>query len=203
MKRVSLLVVMTLLLVLTVAGAMPGEVCAQEASITLTPNEGFSVITVSGQGLEGPVSISWEGKLIPTVPAPLWGDNEGTFTAIITVPTQTKPGRYTVTAARIRGADAATAVFTVVDMTGAAGPAGPAGQAGQAGQAGPAGPEGPRGPAGETGPAGPPGEMGEPGVAGESAGAHATGLSIAAIVLALISLLVKLLDRAKKVIVGD
>jgi hypothetical protein len=128
MRRVSVSIVLTLLLVLALAGAMPGAVYAQ-SNIDLSPTSGFSCITISGQGFVGQVTIYWAGKPISTVPSPVDLANDGTFTAIITVPTQTKPGDYTIRADGLRGTTA-SARFTVVDMTGATGPAGPAGPEG-------------------------------------------------------------------------
>jgi len=195
MKRVNLLVCFALLCALAFSAVIPNGAYAQELpSITVSPTSGFSAVTVSGQRFLGQISIYWAGQLVPTVPSPVYSANDGSFTAIITVPTQTKPGEYTIRADGLRGTTA-SAKFTVVDMTGATGPAGPEG---------PVGPEGPQGPSGETGPAGPPGEQGdpgEPGAAGEPG--PATGLSIVALVLALIALGIGLLGKAKKVIVGS
>lgn len=139
MKRVSLLVVLTVLVASALAVANPGGVCADvrpppilvPPSITLSPTSGFSTVTISGQGFDGQIRIYWEQQLIPTVPSPVYAGNDGTFTAIISVPTQTRPGRYSVSVEG--GKVSATATFTVFDMTGATGPVGPAGPAGDPG----------------------------------------------------------------------
>jgi hypothetical protein len=57
MKRLSFLVVLTLLLTLILVGATADEAYPQAGrprpSITLTPESGFSAITVSGEGFFG------------------------------------------------------------------------------------------------------------------------------------------------------
>jgi len=188
MRTSSLSIALALLFLLVLVGGTTGEAYAQvQAGITLTPSSGFSALTVAGQGAVGPVSIYWGEQQIPTVPSTVSAvDNAGTFTAIITVPTQTKPGEYIVRA-QWRGGSA-TARFTVVDMVGPAGPAGPEGPEGPAGPAGAKGEPGEQGPAGEKGPAGDPGPTAR--------------LSVLALILAVIAVVVTVLRALKKVVVG-
>jgi len=138
--------------------------------ITLTPDEGFSVTTVSGFGFTGGsmVTIEWDGVELPTVPKEVYTQEDGRFTAIISVPTQTEPGPHTVTVTDEEGLTA-SATFEVIDMTGPEGPQGPRGSSGSTGPEGPEGPPGPEGEKGDpgpAGPAGPKGEEGDPGPAG-------------------------------------
>jgi len=201
MRKLSFLVILTLLLTLVLVGATTDEAYSQaRASITLTPESGCCSIIISGEGFfGGEISIYWEEDHIPTVPSPLYASDtkEGSFTAIISVPTQTEPGEYVITALDEEGFSA-SATFTVIDMTGPPGPAsevpgppGPPGEEGPPGEPGPAGELGPQGPAGEQGPQGPAGEPG-PGA----------GMSIVAIVLALIALGLTIFGRIKKWIIG-
>jgi hypothetical protein len=208
MKRLGILVVVVLFLTMVLVGVTTDKAYSQAAApvITLTPNTGFAATTVSGTGfVSGQVSIYWGGTRLPTVPTPVYvtvvtGAQMGTFTAIITVPTQTKPGEYLVTAQDERGTNA-SATFKVIDMTGPqglqglTGPAGPQGPSGTAGQAGTAAAAGAPGP---VGPQGPPGEEGPPGEAGPSA----AGMSIIAIILAVIALALAVFGRLKKWITG-
>lgn len=189
MKRLSLFVFLATLLILVV-GVPSHKVYSQHGgSISLSPTSGFSTVTIAGSGFYGgEISIYWDGEPIPTVPAPLYANQQGNFTAIISVPTQTDPGEHTVTA-RDQGGTTASAIFEVVDMTGPQGPRGEQGPAGEQGSAGEPGPQGEPGPPGEQGPLGPPGPAGEP---------APRGLSIAAITLALSALLLTLLRRAKR-----
>ncbi len=179
MKRSGLSVVIILLLSLLAGGIFSPAAAA--AQLSLSPASGFSAITVYGTGfaVAAPVSLQWDGIKIPAVPDVIVPDQGGTFTAIISVPTQTTPGDHTVTASSmLPGGVTASAGFRVVDMTG---PQGPPGQPGTV-TTGITGPTGPQGPAGPPGPSGPQGPPGQPGSASE--GSLATGLSIAALVLA-------------------
>ena len=202
MKRWNLLVILTLLLTLVLAGATTDEVYSQDTSITLTPESGCCSIIISGEGFfGGEISIYWEDDQVPTVPSPLYprDTKDGSFTAIITVPTQTEPGEYVITAIDQEHFNA-DAIFTVVEVTGPAGLPGDPGPAGPPGPPGPRGPEGPTGdpgPAGATGSQGLPGEQGTPGEPGPGA-----GMSIVAIVLALAALGLTLFGKIKKWIVG-
>ena len=215
MKKLSSLVALTLLSTLILVGATADEVHSQvRASITLTPESGFSATTISGKGFfGGEIFIYWGGKQIPTVPSPLYSyaTQDGSFTAIITVPTQTEPGEYVITAVDQEGISA-HAIFTVVDMTGPPGeqgPEGPAGETGPQGEPGHVGPVGPEGPAGETGPQGEPGPVGivgPEGPAGETGPqgepGPGAGMSIVAISLALVALGLIIFGKVKKWLVG-
>ena len=199
MKRWNLLVILTLLLTLALAGATTDEVYSQDTSITLTPESGCCSIIISGEGFfGGEISIYWEDDQVPTVPSPLYprDTKDGSFTAIITVPTQTEPGEYVITAIDQEHFNA-DAIFTVVEVTGPAGLPGDLGPAGPAGSRGPEGPTGDPGPTGATGPQGLPGEQGTLGEPGPGA-----GMSIVAIVLALAALGLTLFGKIKKWIVG-
>ena len=197
MKRLSLFVFLATLLILVV-GVPSHKVYSQHSgSISLSPTSGFSTVTIAGSGFSGSgfyggeISIYWDGEPIPTVPAPLYANQQGNFTAIISVPTQTDPGEHTVTARDQQGTTA-SAIFEVVDMTG---PQGPRGEQGPAGEQGPTGEQGAQG---EPGPPGPTGEQGPPGLPGPAGEPGAQGLSIAAIALALSALLLTLLRRSKR-----
>lgn len=195
MKRLSFLVTLTLLLTLAMVGVTAHEVYSQRASITLSPTFGFSAITVTLSGFYGgEITIYWDGERIPTVPSPLYSydTQEGEFTAIISVPTQTEPGEYTVMA-RDQEGSRATAIFEVIDMTGPPGEPGPPGEQGPPGEP----TAGEQGPPGEPGPPGPPGETGPPGEPGPGA-----GMSIVAIVLALIALGLTVFGKIKKWVIG-
>ncbi|MBA7468469.1 hypothetical protein ES707_03720 [subsurface metagenome] len=202
MKRWGRLVILTLLLTLALAGATTDEVYSQNTSITLTPESGCCAIIISGEGFfGGEISIYWEDDQVPTVPSPLYtrDTQDGSFTAIITVPTQTEPGEYVITAIDQEHFNA-DAIFTVVEVTEPAGLPGEPGPDGPAGPPGPRGPEGPTGdpgPAGATGSQGLPGEQGTPGEPGPG-----VGMSIVAIVLALAALGLILFGKIKKWIVG-
>lgn len=222
MKRLGFLVMLTLLLVLVLVGATANVVFAQSEAITLTPTSGFAALTVSGTGFGSfnVVIISWDGIPIPTVPQTISSDEVGNFTAIITVPTQTLPGQHTVKAEVIE-VGAATAIFTVTNMTGPpglpgadgdqgiqgeTGAAGEAGERGLAGTTGAQGAAGEQGPTGPAGPAGPQGTAGAPGPAGEQGAPGDTGpagaLSVGALVTALIALGWTLFGAVKKMAIG-
>ena len=201
MKRFGL-VILTLFITLAVVGVTASEVYSQaNPRITLYPPSGFSTVTISGTGFYGgEVSIYWDGTRVPTVPSPLYPSSvtgaAGNFTAIITVLTPDEPGEHEIMA-RDQEGGRAEAIFEVIDMTGPAGPPGEPGPAGPAGVAGPAGATGQPGPAGEPGPTGPPGEPGPAGEPGPGA-----GMSIIAIILALIAIGLTLFGRIKKWIIG-
>jgi hypothetical protein len=196
MKSLGLSFIRILLISLLAGGCLSPAAAA--AQLSLNPSSGFSAITVTGMGFAGaaPVRLQWDGDEIPTVPSPLVTGQAGTFTAIISVPTQTAPGDHTVTAgSMLPGGATASAVFHVVDMTGPQGPpgqpgTGDTGVTGAAGPQGPAGLTGPPGPQGPIGPEGPPGQQGPAGEAG-----IATGLSIAALVLAAAAVVIVLFHK--------
>jgi hypothetical protein len=204
MKRLRFRVVTALLISLVLLGATAQAAYSQiQPSITLSPESGFSAVTVVGRGFQGgEISIYWDTEQIPTVPSPLYGYETqfGGFTAIISVPTQTEPGEYEIIAMDQEGADA-SAMFTVIDMTGPEGlpgEPGPAGESGSSGGSGSQGPPGEPGPPGPSGQMGPPGETGPPGEPGPAAG----GVSIVAIILALVALGFAILGRVKKWVIG-
>jgi len=209
MKRLSFLVILALLLILVSAGVSADRAYSQAgARITLTPPSGFSVTTVTGTGFYGgEIHIYWDDERIPTVPSPLYSYETayGEFTAIISVPTQTKPGEHLVTAVDREGAEA-DAVFIVTDMTGPQGPrgeTGPAGASGSQGAPGPAGAQGLQGEPGPTGAQGPQGEQGLPGEQGPPGEpGPGGGMSIVAVVLALIALGLTIFGRIKKWVIG-
>ena len=200
MKRLSLLVALTLLLTVVLVGVNANKAYSQtRASITLTPESGSSAIIISGEGFfGGEIFIYWEDEQIPTVPSPLYtrDTQDGSFTAIVIVPSDTPVGEYVITAVDQEGFHD-EAVFTVIAISG---PPGPAGEPGPAGPAGPEGPEGPTGEPGLIGPTGAQGPPGEPGPQGDTG--PGAGMSIVAIILALIALGITLFGKIKKWIVG-
>lgn len=199
MKRFGL-VILTLLLTMVFVVAAATNVYSQNRSprITLSPTYGYSTVTVYGTDFYGgEVTIYWDMAEVPTVPTVIYPTSvtgaSGAFSAIISVYTQDEPGEHLIEA-RDQEGGRASAEFTVIDMTG---PAGPAGETGPAGERGPAGPAGAAGPAGEPGPTGPPGETGPAGEPGPGA-----GMSLIAIIIALIALGFALFGTIKKWIVG-
>lgn len=206
MKRLTLLAFLTLPLALVMVSVDGDEVYSQaapQAQITLSPTYGFATFTVIGTDFfGGEITIYWDGRPVPTVPSPLFASDtqDGRFSAIISVPTQTEVGDHTVMA--VDSYNSASAIFEVIDMTGPAGPAGEPGLPGEPGTAlpgepGPPGPSGESGSPGEPGPRGLPGESGPPGEPGPG-----TGISIVAISLALIAIGLVLFGRIKKWVMG-
>lgn len=201
MKRLSFLIVLALLVTMALVWVTPEKVYSQTA-ITLSPTSGFSAITITGREFYGTITIFWDGTPIPTVPSSVVADQYGNFSAIISVPTQTTAGNHTVmargsTMTTVAPPTQASTIFRVVDMTGPEGPAGPQGATGREGPAGPTGLPGMQGPAGERGEQGPPGKQGPPGEAGP-----AGGLSVAAIVIALLALVWAIISILKRLVVG-
>jgi parallel beta-helix repeat protein len=119
---------------------------------TLTPQSGFASTTIIGSGFTSTsrVTITWDGTTIPSVPNSVITDASGSFSALISVPTQTAPGAHTVNATDQSG-NWATTTFIVVNMTG------PQGAKGDTGLQGTTGPQGPKG---DTGPQGPEASLG-------------------------------------------
>jgi hypothetical protein len=121
--RKLMMITLTLLLVvsLVVIIANGASAQAQAPNITLNPTSGFASVTISGTGFSAwnGITIYWDGAIIPAIVDA--GDT--TFTAIISVPTQTSPGFHKITAVDEYKTEA-SAQFRVVDMTGTAGPAG-------------------------------------------------------------------------------
>ena len=192
-------ITLALAISLVVAGATVHEVYSQAGAprpqITLVPDVGCCATTVVGTGFfGGEITIYWDDEPIPTVPSPLYGGDtqDGGFTAIITVPTQTEPGEHEVMA-RDQERISASAIFEVVDMTGLQGPPGEQGPAGGSGSTGAPGPPGEPGLPGEQGP------PGEPGPAGEAA---SVAPSVIAIGLALAALGLAILGKIKKWTIG-
>jgi hypothetical protein len=144
------------------------------SSIVLTPAMGFASAIVAGSGFSSnsTVAITWDGTTIPSVPSAVSTDATGSFTALVSVPTQTAPGTHTVSATDGSG-NSATATFTVVNMTGPQGPAGLQG------------PQGPKGDKGDTGLQGPAGENQLFFIA------FPTALSLLALCIAVVALFVK------------
>jgi hypothetical protein len=163
------------------------------ASLTLSPTSGFSSIMVVGAGFSpgDNITISWDGSAIPTILSPLYVDLSGRFTALINVPTQTGIGSHNVSAKGFVGAANASAIFTVVNMTG------PQGPKGDMGIQGTQGPKGDKGDTGEQGPIGQQGPMGDQGLAGEMSLPQSI-LIIFAFVLSILSLLLTILHMRKK-----
>jgi hypothetical protein len=211
MKRLILVFFLPLLIILTLVLGFPFMVLAAPA-VFLSPSTGFAAVTVSGTGFPlGTITIYWDGAVVPTVPAvvSVFDSTAGTFTAIITVPTQTTPGTHTVTASYIPAGSniraSASANFMVIDMRGPQGSPGNDGIPGQQGQPGGAGAPGPAGPLGPTGSPGPQGLQGPPGPAGIQGQQGEEGgvvISIVAILLSLVTLGLSFLGRIKKWILG-
>jgi len=211
MKKLSILLIFSILIAGLSIGLVSSQVNSQlpgAASITLTPSTGFAATTVVGTNFFGVVNIYWDGQLIPTIPATTYPGDNGQFTAIISIPTQTTPGAHVVTAKDTTSTSAPATdseYFTVVDMKGTVGPEGPAGPAGPtgpsgAGAPGPAGPPGEKGDTGDTGPRGPAGEQGPAGPQGTSGTAPIIG--IIAVVLAVIAIIISLFGILRKLIFG-
>jgi len=137
----------------------------QTRAVNVIPDSGFASTTVVGSGFSNnsKVTITWDGTTIPSIPSPLTTDVTGSFTALISVPTQTAPGVHTVNATDESG-NWATATFTVVDMRG---PKGDKGDKGDTGAQGPQGLQGLTGPQGTQGPQGIQGPPGTPNISSE------------------------------------
>jgi len=156
MKKLSLLIGVVLLLAIVLLAVPADTVIAQTHTITLSPDTGFSAVTVAGSGFtpDYEVSITWDGQDIPYYSDTSLVSWSGDFTAIIVVPTQATPGSHTVraTATYLGDTEWAETTFYVDDMTGPQGPPGAHGLPGELG------------PPGEQGPPGEPGPQGEPGI---------------------------------------
>jgi hypothetical protein len=175
MKKLSFLTGAILLLAIVLLAIPADTVIAQTPAITLSPDTGFSAVSVAGTGYppDYTVSITWDGQDIPFYSNTSLVSGAGKFTVIIVVPTQATPGFHTVraTATYLGDTEWAETTFDVVDMTGPAGPQGSIGPPGENGQPGEEGPPGEKGPPGEEGPPslvqGPPGISGLKGLPGE------------------------------------
>jgi len=142
---------------------------AVEPQVVLSPEKGPGFTTVIGSGLAGDsaVTVTVDAREIPTVPVRIRTDRDGSFAAIITLPSSI-PGDYAISAAS--GEDTTSAIFSLVDLRGpqgARGEKGETGSRGEKGDPGLPGPAGPPGPKGEKGDVGPPGPAGPPGPKGE------------------------------------
>jgi hypothetical protein len=171
-------------------------------TLAVKPSSGFSSVTLTGTGFSRQnesaqiVHIYWDTMLtdIPTIPAPLYVNNMGGFTAIISVPTQNSPGTHSVKASLDDNAYSASAIFKVIDMIG---PTGPQGARGPGGDTGEKGVQGATGPQGRPGPEGPQGPTGAPGASGAI-----TGISIVAFLMAFAALVLIVLSKLKKLVLG-
>ena len=229
MKRLIYLLVILVTLLVAVT---PAAVYAQE-SITLTPSSGVAtaVVVVEGAGFDSTggqssIHIKWggvDGIEMDTFPETVIVEEGGTFTATILVPAQATLGPHEVYVWEewypedgITEA-AASALFSVIDITGPEGPEGPEGSDGDRGPrglSGPTGPSGSTGTSGKQGPAGEPGTIGPPGPAGPAGPAGPpgeqgppsepapTGGIIAAIVLAIIAIGLTVFGWLKKMVAG-
>ena len=92
--------------------------------IVLSPDEGFSAFMVSGSDFETCKTITcyWDGVVVPVVGVQVTSST-GAFTVMMVVQDQGSPGVYNVTVVDSCGY-AASANFTVLDMTGSQGEAG-------------------------------------------------------------------------------
>jgi hypothetical protein len=187
--RIIIAAVLALMLV-SVVFIASNEAYSQAPTISLNPESGFATVAITGSDFPGgwDITIEWDGTEIATVPQYVYVDEDGYFVAFISVPTQTDPGRHTVTAEanmEAQSPEEASATFTVIDMTGPEGAAGAEGIAGRDGTPGPVGSQGPQGPQGPTGPEGPPGMPGSsaPGIAGVVVALAALGLTILGMII--------------------
>jgi len=192
MKRFSFLIISALLLPLMMVFTAQNVYSQIEPEISLSPEVGISTITVSGTGFVGYITIYWDDEPIPTVPYDVLPEgSSGYFSAIITVPIQTGPGKHTIKVEdKYEHADSAT--FTVIDITGNKGPTGDKGSRGEQGRQGPIGEPGPMGPVGPKGPTGDQGPPGPPGETGQTTSLPTLSISIGAMILAIIALVLQL-----------
>ena len=179
-----------LLIVFLLFGFSAQVATAASPSILLSPSSGFSTIMISGTDfssiINNNITVYWRGSPIPTFPLKIETDY-GEFTAIINVPNQTDPGFYNITVIDSQGLQA-SAIFTVINMTGPEGPKG---------DTGPQGPEGTFGEKGDTGEQGIQGEKGDQGPPGQM-GILEEVIIIFAIILSILSLLLVYLHTRKK-----
>ena len=120
-------IITTLLLVLTASMV----ICEAKASgpyypvITLSPDQGYSTIMISGSSFKAndQIIILYDGIKQPTIPTTVkvidndYHPDDQTFTALINVPNQLAVGAHNVTAVDTFG-NKASAIFTVLNMTG-------------------------------------------------------------------------------------
>jgi len=103
--------------------------------LVLSPDRGIGAMTVVGTGMAGAsrVVVSADATRLPTVPLNVDTDLQGSFSALITLPSNS-PGRYTVSAQA--DGEAVSAMYTMIDTRGVPGPAGPPGPRGEQGPPG-------------------------------------------------------------------
>jgi hypothetical protein len=227
MKTLRFMTILLMIILLSSFCVVPVTAATPSLAVTLTPESGFSALTISGRISNGDgysfdsLKVYWDGEQIPTVPVTVYLGETNLFSAIISVPTQTSPGEHTVkvsvvahayqTAGAVSNLSLSdSALFEVIDMTGPAGIAGlkgdtgstgPAGATGSTGSAGVKGDPGPIGPQGERGLTGPQGPQGEPGLSGTQTKV-VTGVSILALILSLTCIVLFILAKLKKWVFG-
>jgi len=89
------------------------------AVITLSPDEGMGLITVSGSNFNrvSAITLSWAGQAITTIPLNVETDAQGSFSAVVAAPTETA-GSYQITATdAVTPSRTAEADFTVAPTT--------------------------------------------------------------------------------------
>lgn len=86
-------------------------------SLSLSPESGFASVTLVGSGFanQANITITWDGKPIPTIPSSVMTDTYGGFTSLISVPTQNAPGPHIVKASDEEG-NAVEETFVVLEM---------------------------------------------------------------------------------------
>ena len=221
MKR---LIYIPIMLLLAVSLLLASTESAYAQGVTLHPQSGVGSVIIQGSGFMGESSIEilWDGNPVPTVPSPIETGPfdtplQGTFVAMITIPTDAIPGSHTITVngtAPEENPVSLDATFELLSIVGPAGLEGSEGDRGPRGLPGLAGPSGPTGTSGEQGPAGEPGTIGPPGPAGPTGLAGPlgeqglpgeptpTGGIIAAIVLAIIAIGLTVFGWLKKLVAG-
>ena len=148
MKRLSLYFVIAVVLMLLLCATTADKVYAQQPAFTLSPTSGIACVTIEGTGFDyyvDQVTILWDGSIVPavvdtwsyTITLPTAVITRYAFTAIISVATQTVPGRHIIRAQYSLGYEGEMGTgasgdvpFDVVNVTGPAAPEGPQGPAG-------------------------------------------------------------------------
>jgi hypothetical protein len=167
--------------------------------ITLTPDSGFAAtITGSNFKANSGITIYCNGTAVITLPKSVITDVNGEFLAMFTLPFSTA-GAYNITATD-EYHNAATAIFTVPNTTGATG------QTGSTGARGSTGATGTQGATGATGEKGDTGDRGETGPAAtptpengpiQNAEFPATVLAAVALVIAVLAVVLAFILRRK------
>ncbi len=222
MKR---LIYIPTMLLLAVSLLLVSTENAYAQGITLSPQSGVGSVIIQGSDFMplSSIEILWDGNPVPTVPSPIvTGPSDdtpfqGTFAAMITIPTNAIPGSHTITVngtAPNETEVSLDATFELLSIVGPAGPEGSDGNRGPRGLSGSTGPSGSTGTSGKQGPAGEPGTIGPPGSAGPAGPAGPpgeqgppsepapTGGIIAAIVLAIIAIGLTVFGWLKKLVAG-